>query len=442
MAKVVTGNVLLSKHVTRKDRVLLINPPVQETRYSWVRWNQPLDLLKLAARLRARVQCQVTLLDFMKPDAEGRVTQRRLPGARRHLAVGGHQYPMWHFGEPYRAFLDWLHARGRRPRPTQIWITSLCSYWFPSIAEMCRTVKQTLPDATVVLMGHYPRLMPEHASDVCVADLIVQKCPDLDTQQCAFDLYDSTPPPFLALRLKPRTAVREIKAAIEKGVYRFTFFEDDMCREGGEPLAEIFSKTEDLHQRIRFHVICGLNPQSITPAIAKLLADKRFAEFHFEQTDVRGNLHIKAYERARAYLAEAGLLLPNPHVAGFAWIGRLGENLEEIILRSLNVLRLVGGLILKPFSPTVGSRECQKHGRYLASIPHDKWSPHLFPFAELNGITRDEYHDLYRMAAFLNEKVRNRSFEFLDGSLGAQLLRNSLRREVWKLGPSTFRSSD
>jgi hypothetical protein len=88
--------------------------------------------------------------------------------------------------------------------------------------------------------------------------------------------------------------------------------------------------------------------------------------------------------------------------------------------------------------------ECsdKAHAEYLDAIAYPDWSPHFFPFAELNGITREEYHDLYRMAAFLNEKVRDRSFDFLSGTLGAQMLRDSLRREVWNLGPSPLRVVD
>jgi len=55
MGKIVTANALVSKHVRRKDRILLVNPPVEDTRYSWLRWNQPLDLLKLGGYLRSEV---------------------------------------------------------------------------------------------------------------------------------------------------------------------------------------------------------------------------------------------------------------------------------------------------------------------------------------------------------------------------------------------------
>src|SRR2546426_2800000 len=65
MGKIITANTLVSKHVRRQDRVLLINPPVEETRYSWLRWNQPLDLLKLASYLHSHIECKVELLDYM-----------------------------------------------------------------------------------------------------------------------------------------------------------------------------------------------------------------------------------------------------------------------------------------------------------------------------------------------------------------------------------------
>ncbi len=111
MAKTVTARTLLSKHVRSKDRVLLVNPPVEETRYSWLRWNQPLDLLKLASLLRSEVGCEVELLDFMKPDRQGHVAEEWLPRDRRYHTVKGHRYPMRRFGKPYRFLEDWLSRR-------------------------------------------------------------------------------------------------------------------------------------------------------------------------------------------------------------------------------------------------------------------------------------------------------------------------------------------
>jgi hypothetical protein len=40
------------------------------------------------------------------------------------------------------------------------------------------------------------------------------------------------------------------------------------------------------------------------------------------------------------------------------------------------------------------------------------------------------------MAAFLNDRVRGEAFDFLKGTMGSEYLKESLRREVWKLEAS------
>src|SRR5438128_1197111 len=107
MSKTLTAQSLVRK-LRRKDRVLLINPPVEETRYSWVRWNQPLDLLKIGAYLRSEVGCRVALLDFLQPDAKGDVPEQWLPRDRRYVTIGEHRYPMRHFGRPFTELQTWV----------------------------------------------------------------------------------------------------------------------------------------------------------------------------------------------------------------------------------------------------------------------------------------------------------------------------------------------
>jgi hypothetical protein len=410
-----------------------------------VRWNQPLDLLKIASRLRSGIGCGVGLLDCMKPDAQGRVPENWRPGLRRTHTIRGHKYPMRRIGLPYKEVSESLQRLAAGPsaeRPTQVWITSLCSYWIEGVAEVCRCVRQALPDAQVVLLGQYARLQPQHATEFCAADLIVSTGADLKEEPAAFDLYGPKPPTFLALPLHPPTAIADVWRAVSQGIVHFTFFEDDVCQEEGGPLREIIEATHGLHKRLRYHFICGMRPERVTPAVARLLAHKAVAELHFEEADAGNELDLEAYRRLRAYLRETGVEGSDKQVSGFVWVGRPKEDLEQLILRSFQVLDCLGGLILKPYSPTPGSPEHQAHKAYLSNFAIPELSPHFFPFAELNGITREEYHDLYRMAAFLNEKVRDESFDFLRGTLGLSLLRESLRKEVWALEPSPLRVID
>ena len=189
---------------------------------------------------------------------------------------------------------------------------------------------------------------------------------------------------------------------MKRQIVQVVFFGEDMCENDGEAITEIVEATEHLHRHLRFHVICGLQPERLTARNRKLLARKSFAQFHFEQASDGDGLNIEAYAQARRYLEEAKLKLPDERISGFVWIGRPGDNLERLIRNTLTVLDHFGSIILKPFSPTPGEPDQLAHAEYLAGIQPHRWSPHFFPFSDLNGITRSEYHDLYRMAAFLN----------------------------------------
>jgi hypothetical protein len=444
MAKVISARTLLKSHLTKRDRVLLINPPVVETRYSWVRWNQPLDLLKLASYLRSNVGCGIHLLDYMQPDKEGDVPQDLLTKASRYVLLGDERYPMRRFGRSDSFLKEWVTTRKAREKPglpTQVWITSLCSYWFESISQTCRVVRQELPDAKIVLIGQYARLTPGHAAERCLCDFVVSKPLDLHDEPSALDLYKQ-PPPFVAVELGSKASIGDIRAAVKRQIVQVVFFAEDVCQDDGEPLREIVEATEDRHRHLRYHIICGLHPERLTPKVARLLARKSFAQFHFEQASDGTGLNLDAYRQARRHLEEAHVTLPAERLGGFVWIGRPGEDLEGIIRNTLVVLSHFGSVILKPFTPTPGAPEQLDHATYLDTVEPQHWSPHFFPFSELNRITRTEYHDLYRMAAFLNEKVHNQAFDFLNGTLGAQMLRNSLTREVWTLEPSPLRLTD
>lgn len=443
MAEAVTAATLVEGRVTSEDHILLANPPVEETRYNWVRWNQPLDLLKIASYLRDEVGCEVSLLDHMKPDKRGRVPWQRLPGARATRSVGGHEYPMRRYGKPYKALTELVTDRksSGRPIPTQVWITSLCSYWFKGVSQLCREARTALPDATVVVTGNYPRLLPKHAKDNCPAHLLVEECIDLEGYPAALDLYQEDPPPFLALRLSSDAAT-EVRAALRRGITRFALFEDDVLREEAEPFRQLLLDTEGLHRHLRFHLLCGVRPSLVSENTANLLADRRVADLFLEEEVDSEVGALGPLAQAGAHLREAGFGPSRKNIGAFVWLGRPHETLEGVIARAINALTAIGGFIFKPYSPTPGSRLLSEHGAALSAVDPQDWSPHFFPFAETNGIHRDEYHDLYRMAAFLNNRVRGKTFDFLAGTLGSELFRSSLEREVWNFDPSSKRTSD
>lgn len=444
MAVSISAQRLVQSEVGPTDRILLINPPVEDTRYAWLRWNQPTDLLKLSTLLKLQIGCEVELLDFMKPDRSGRVFTQRLPSVAKYRVVGDETYPMWRFGRPYDEFTKWVTRRraDKGPLPTQIWVTSLCSYWFAGVAQICREARKCLPEAKLVLVGNYARLLTEHACELSPADLVVTDSLPLTDHAVDLQLYGDELPPFVGIASPSPIAVSEIKYAVERGVYRFALFADDIAENDGQDLRAIIKQTENLHRHVRFHLICGLSPGAISTDIAECLARKSVAEFYFEEQTVDGALDLGSYEVALDRVRAAGRSVPSDSVSSFVWIGYPEESLDGIIGRAIDALRQVGAFILKPYTPTPNSDLANRYESYLSDKRHFELSPHLFPFAEMNGIGRDEYNDLYRLAAFLNERVRNRTFDLLDQSLGAHMLRESLQREVWHLEPSPLRIID
>ena len=60
-------------------RVLLVNPPVQEKRYHWIRWNQPLELLRLSTWIKETANIpDVHFFDFMLPSEQGDLPRHKV----------------------------------------------------------------------------------------------------------------------------------------------------------------------------------------------------------------------------------------------------------------------------------------------------------------------------------------------------------------------------
>src|SRR5580704_1621979 len=155
------ADAFLGRAVGSGSRVLLINPPVQEKRYHWIRWNQPLELLRLSTWLKQNAKkVDVRLFDFMAPDSEGGVPKHRV----KERWQGSGEAIIWHFGRPFDDFESKL-LQWRRDgwSPDIIVISSLCSYWHISIEKLLIQLCMKLGpkkrrQTKVCLYGNYPRI--------------------------------------------------------------------------------------------------------------------------------------------------------------------------------------------------------------------------------------------------------------------------------------------
>jgi hypothetical protein len=431
-----TGLDYLKRNCSSRDRILLINPPVIESRYQWVRWNQPLDLLKLSSLLKSEIGCDVKLYDFMLP------VNNKVPRTANkpddEVIVNGHAFNLWRYGSSDSDFSKWMDKITAKWRPTQIWVTSLTSYWWKGVRTTVARLKSRYSDVPVVLCGRYPQLEKSHAAEHSFADVLITEELDLVNYPADFDLYEDTKPNFCGLDMRSSSWINEAAKKFSAGTSNFVFFNDPLIADSTEFVDGMTSflklnlrtKTQ---VRPKFYALCGLYPNAFTTPIAKVMREVGFIELHFEYETTAGELDRDSYRQARDSLKLAHYDLQPDQVSGFIYIGLPNDNLEQIIQQTLNLFEIFGSVILKPWSPTPGSELYNKYKNQIETERIERLSPHLFPFSTVSGIRPKDYEELYLLVAALNQKVRSRAFDSFPGTLAYEMISKSLSKEVWNL---------
>ncbi|MBN1891055.1 MAG: hypothetical protein JW850_23870 [Thermoflexales bacterium] len=427
-----------------RGRVLLINPPVIDSRYEWIRWNQPLDLLKLGTKLTQERGCQVKLFDFMLPTPAG-IVSRRQSHLNADLPAG--EPIRWQLGQSWEVFDDYLDALTSDDWvPDSVWITTLTSFWWQTVPMVINRVKNKLKRPPVVLYGNYPALQTQHAAQFGGADIVVEKClSDLAASQADFTLYAERLPKFCALDLRCSQAFDEIAWAVKHGISHFVFFNDNIFKAFDSRLQPLLDRVVERKAAsgkawdIRFHGICGVETHDFPLSHARLLAQAGFNELHLEPACKEGivdeahyRLVLEACEQA-GFVERRGLGWESRrhYLSGFMWIGRPDDDVDKLVWNALKLLQLVGMVIPKPYSPTPGTSDYTLLESQVEFIEPEDISPHRLPFAGHNRLAKDDYKELYRLTALLNRKVRGHTFDFLGDTFLNKVIRESLAGRRW-----------
>src|SRR5260370_38577542 len=175
-----------------KKEALLLAPPVYDTQY-WAEWSQPYGLLRIAALLKRHGYKKLWLFDFMVTGDDRKVSHHRInpdedyaeinrPKSKvRPIAIekGGQILSLQkrHFGKSWEEFEEWLKRRGlnRKNPPSEVWISSVMSYWWESTRDLTFRLKRYFgPRTKIILGGIYASIDPEHAATYTAADIVVQ----------------------------------------------------------------------------------------------------------------------------------------------------------------------------------------------------------------------------------------------------------------------------
>ena len=445
-----------------RSRVLLINPPVHERRYHWLRWNQPSELLRLSSWLKTRAtRVDVRLYDFMFPDGAGNVSKHKVKDSWREE---GQQ--LWHFGEPFKEFEDtiarWLVEKWF---PDVIVITSLTSYWHTSIATLIgklhtRLGRRQRERTTLCLYGNYPKFEPEHAAkqdvDAVLADTVDTSWnqPDfrlyLDRYRrgplfYGLDIYDQALPAQIDNCLEVEAAALKLRG-IDNGkapTITIAFLNDNIGR-SDHRWDDVVGSVESHPKQIVIEGIAGIEPSHLTkPLLEKLKAANVRSLFVEHARKPGGDLDIEAYsplieamtseQRAKQAGRSMSAWLDKAAVTGFVAMGMLDDNIDSLVRSTLFLNRFFEGVILKPFgySPLNNPTTEAERDMWRPSEPC-AGSPQWFPFADRGGLRRSDYADLIRWQNLLNKRVKGATFDFLSDGSVAKLVRETLVMESWK----------
>jgi len=154
---------------TYPRRVLLYNPPIYDTRFPWVRFQQPVALLQLSTLLK-HLGCDVRMLDALYTEPNTTLRRRRM----RVLTRDDLPLNWWRFGRlPSELAAQLIAFRREKWQPDEVYIGGFTTFWWEGVAETIALVRKQFPHARVLVFGAYPTLAPDHAAQESGADVLI-----------------------------------------------------------------------------------------------------------------------------------------------------------------------------------------------------------------------------------------------------------------------------
>jgi hypothetical protein len=418
------------------DKILLINPPVCDTRLHWSQWLQPLGLLQLATYAK-HVEADARLIDALSHKADERIPRRRV----EILELDESRVNKWRFGETNFALTRQLRElRKDGWYPDRAYVECLVTFWWEGAAEVAKIVSKIFPKSTIYLIGSYGELAPRHAQEqmgegVIVASLSREvQCLPSDLSVCP------QTPRFAYITLgagyrDPEAVVAEITSKAEEfKVQSFAFVEHGVADEQAETYRKVLELLATHPVKANLYALGNISPADMVahPDLAQLMRRAGYRQIVF--ADDRGSplseaadeALVEAYRQSASLLQQAGFPLRTDVLVGSICIGRLGEDLESRAALATHVAHHIGSIIPWAYQPTID--ECP-------DLRLEDQNGKLFPLRKRNGRKHRDYLDLLALATILNAKYREHTFDFLGEGLVPTLFRQSVASRGWDPDP-------
>ncbi len=414
----------------RVERVLLLAPPVYDSRLHWADWQQPTGLLRLSTVLRAR-GAEVRLLNALEVEPGRRLRRQKVD----LLNLDGQEVVRWRYGRAQKELERTLRTLAEGSwHPELVVVECLTTFWWEGAAEAIRSIRSVFPHARVALIGAYAALAPEHAREHSGADDVIET-PLTGLSALAADLSLLAGPrsTYISLDGGRRTSgdiADEIRDACGYGVARLAFTEL-IAGPAAERLADVLEEVLQRGIRVRMHALGNVRPSDLLahPELPALMRRGGFSQICFaddRDQPADGSATdelVSSYHRAAELCHLGGFPTRTECLVGAVSLGRPGEDLEERARAATLVSHAIGAVIVWPYQPAPSELP--------PSVPLEMQNGKLFPFRQHAGHTYRDYLHVLGLGVVLNAKYRDHTFDFLGDSMIARLFRDSIARDSW-----------
>jgi hypothetical protein len=417
------------------SRVLLFNPPVYDTRFHWSSWQQPTLLVRLSTHLR-HTGTEVKLIDALTQEGAKRLHRERVG----MLEIDNVRVPKWRYGLTKSVLLAQLRELSKSTwLPEAVYVECFATFW-EGAAEAVRLTRQVFPQARVFLLGSYPKFASEHARRHAeVDDIVTEPVSALAQAHVDLSLYPTCPSfIYLSLGNGLRTAddvASEAAEAAKRGVRHIAFADHAVTSRFPDLFEKVLDKLCDHQLKVRLYAFGNIAPNDIVrrPYLPTLMKKAGYRQICFSDDRDTANNPVSIeqilddYRGAAALCHAAGFPTREESLSGSVSVGRSGEDLGERARLATLVAHHMGSVILWAYQPL--PVECP-------DIALEHQNGKLFPLRTHNGASYRDYLDLLGLAAVLNTKYRQRTFDFLGDGLTSRLFREGIAKRGWEPDPS------
>jgi len=418
------------------QRVLLLNPPVYDTRFHWAKWQQPTLLLRLATHYK-RAGADVRFVDALFRRPAERLRRERVGT----IDLDGIKVNKWRFGISRAALDSRLRELERSGwQPDQVIVECFTTFWWEGAEEAIATAKRRFPATPVTLVGAYASLAPEHAKSHTLADSVVVQPPDwLAGLPSDLSVYPETPPfAFITIGSGVRTAeeiVDEIASKAEgRQVRHFAIADHAPIRHSGMLFRSVLEGLIARRLRLCLYAFGNIAASDLVEErdLPELMRRAGYVELWFSD-DRDGSVGpdadealVEAYVKAVDLCRNAGFPARSDILTGVVCIGRAEEDIAARTRLATMIASRVGSVSLWPYQPAPS--ECP-------GLELEDQNGKLFPLRHTSGLTYKDYLHLLGLAVVLSSKYRSQTFDFLGDGRISRLFRESIARQAWDPDP-------